>query len=362
MDVQGYLRERREELKKETSAVTDFSVFDFNYIPAQPVMREETKLLIDAILRYDHTGIPKNLAIFGSRGSGKTLMVRYLAKTLRAETALRILYVNVRHHNTSFKIFAHLLKTEARGASLDELFERFRQDHPNKTVIVLDEIDLISPKDRQMEILYRLSRSRNNYMVVLLSNSPRLMHVIDPSTRSTLQPEIVHFRNYDAEQVFQILLARAQQGLRRFQEDQLRRIAALTTRNTNSDVRVAIKGLFYVATEPRVTAEQAFDRAGKDVVVDLVRDLNDKSLLILESARRTRSGFVKEIYQCYLRLSEAHGEVPFSYMHFYNNLSYLQSCGLILLVSTKVARAYTNRIRLLFDPAIEAETYHQRFE
>jgi Cdc6-like AAA superfamily ATPase len=124
---------------------------------------------------------------------------------------------------------------------------------------------------------------------------------------------------------------------------------------------VAIKGLFYVATEPRVTAEQAFDRAGKDVVVDLVRDLNDKSLLILESARRTRSGFVKEIYQCYLRLSEAHGEIPFSYMHFYNNLSYLQSCGLILLVSTKVARAYTNRIRLLFDPAIEAETYHQRF-
>lgn len=94
MDVHGYLRERKEELKKETSVVRDFSVFDFNYIPPQPVMREETKVLIDAILRYDHTGIPKNLAIFGSRGSGKTLMVRYLAKELRAETALRILYAN----------------------------------------------------------------------------------------------------------------------------------------------------------------------------------------------------------------------------------------------------------------------------
>lgn len=360
LDVQGYLRQRKEELKKEANIVRNFSVFDFNYIPAQPVMREETKVLIDAVLRYDHTGIPTNLAIFGSRGSGKTLMVRYLAKELGAETTLRVLYANVRHHNTSFKVLAHLLKAEARGASLDELFERFRERHPSKTVIVLDEVDLMSPKDRQMEILYRLSRCRNNYMVILLSNSPRLIQAIDPSARSTLQPEVVHFRNYDAEQIFQILAARARQGLKHFEEENLRQIAALTTRNTNSDVRVAIKGLFYVATDPRLSVEQAFQRAGKDVVVDVIHDLNDKSLLILESARRTRSGFVKEIYECYARLSRAHGEVPFSYMHFYNNLSYLQSCGLILLVSTKVARTYTNRIRLLFDPAIEAETYRQR--
>lgn len=361
MDVQCYLRERSDELRKETSAVKDFSAFDFSYIPAQPVMREEAKVLIDSILRYGHTGIPKNLAIFGSRGSGKTLMVRYLAEALHVETALHVLYANVRHHNTSFKVLAHLLKVEARGASLDELFNRFRQAHPNKTIIVLDEIDLMSAKDRQMEILYRLSRSGNNYLVVLLSNSPRLIHVMDPSTRSTLQPEIVHFRNYDAEQMLLILLARAQQGLMHYQEESLRQIAALATRNTNSDVRVAIKSLFYVATEPHLTVEQAFERAGKDVVVDVIRDLNDKCLLILESARRTRGGFVKEIYQCYVRLSETHGEIPFSYVHFYNNLSYLQSCGLILLVSTKVERTYTNRIRLLFDSEIEIETYRQRF-
>jgi len=341
VNVQAYLQRRKDELKQQAGIVKDFSVFDFSYIPEQPVMRDESKILIDAILRYDHSGIPKNLAIFGSRGSGKTLMVRYLAKELRGETTLHILYANVRNHNTSFKVLTHLLKVQARGASMDELFERFRQAHPAKTVVVLAEIDLISVKDRQTEILYRLSRSRNNYMVVLLSNSPRLIHVIDPSARSTLQPEIVHFRNYDAEQIFQILLARAQQGLLRYEEDQLRQIAALTTRNTNSDVRVAIKSLFYISTEPGLAAEQAFDRASKDVVVDVVRDLNDKSLLILESARRTRSGFVKEIYQCYARLSETHGEIPFSYMHFYNNLSYLQSCGLILLVSTKVARTLT---------------------
>ena len=84
MDVRAYLRGRKEQLEEETGAVKDFSVFDFSYIPEHPLMRAEGKILIDALLRYDHTGIPKNLALFGSRGSGKTLMVRYLSKELAA--------------------------------------------------------------------------------------------------------------------------------------------------------------------------------------------------------------------------------------------------------------------------------------
>ena len=116
MDVQAYLNGRKEQIKKEAGRVKDFSVFDFSHIPPQPVMREEAKVLIDAVLRYDHTGIPKNLALFGSRGSGKTLMVRYLAKELHSEDGVKILYCNVRNHNTSFKILECLLHAQAKGA------------------------------------------------------------------------------------------------------------------------------------------------------------------------------------------------------------------------------------------------------
>jgi len=361
MDVQMYLKGRQEAIRKEAGRIKDFSVFDFSYIPIQPVMREEAKILIDAILRYDHTGIPKNLALFGSRGSGKTLMVRYLAKELHSESGVKILYCNVRNHNTSFKIVEHLLRAPAKGASFTDLFAAFRAKYPGKTVVVLDEIDLMGPRDRNMEILYRLSRSRNNYMAVLLSNSPRLMQKLDVSTRSTLQPEIVHFRDYDAEQMYAILVARARSGLVRYDEGMLRKIAALAVRDTNSDVRVAIKTLFYTATETGLSVEHAFERATQDVVVDVVHDLNDKSLLILESLRRTKGGLAKEVYQTYKDLSADVGEQPFSYMHFYNNLSHLQSCGLILLMFTKVNRTYTNQIRLLFDSAIAAETFKQRF-
>ena len=153
MDVQTYLKGRKEQIMKEAGRVKDFSVFDFSFIPAQPVMREEAKILIDAILRYDHTGIPKNLALFGSRGSGKTLMVQYMAKELHSDGGVRIIYCNVRNHNTSFKVLEYLLHAPAKGASFDDLFRAFREEYPGKTVIVLDEIDLMGARDRNMEIL-----------------------------------------------------------------------------------------------------------------------------------------------------------------------------------------------------------------
>ena len=42
-------------------------------------------------------------------------------------------------------------------------------------------------------------------------------------------------------------------------------------------------------------------------------------------------------------------EDPFSYVYFYANMSYLQSIGLIVLLSTKVGRTYSHCVQLLFD-------------
>ena len=61
---------------------------------------------------------------------------------------------------------------------------------------------------------------------------------------------------------------------------------------------------------------------------------------------------MKAVCNRYCRLSQAENEEPFSYVYSYSSLSYLQSIGLILLLSTKVGRTYTNRIRLLFDPEL----------
>jgi hypothetical protein len=49
-------------------------------------------------------------------------------------------------------------------------------------------------------------------------------------------------------------------------------------------------------------------------------------------------------------------------MHFYSNLSYLQSVGLVVLVSTKTDRAYTNRVLPTFDTNVAEQIFKLRFE
>ena len=301
------------------------------------------------------------MLIVGSRGSGKTLLVRYLMQRLTHRSHVRFLYVNCRHHNTSFKILAELLELRPRGFALDELWVQFQSRFPGPAAVVLDEADLISEKDRRKDVLYLLSRSNHPYMVILLSNNPHFHQQLDPSIRSTLQPEIVHFRNYNADQVRAILEQRAHLGLKRYGQGDLAKIAALVVRLTNSDIRVGIKTLYLCALEPEAGIEANFDRARRDIVTDLIRGLSDRNLTILKAATLVEDGHVKSVYTLYRKLSAQVGDTPYSYVYFYSNLAYLQSIGLILLVSTKIRRAYTNRIQLLFDTQALGPIWQARF-
>ena len=81
-------------------------------------------------------------------------------------------------------------------------------------MIVLDESDMLCEKDVRKDVLYFLSRSRRQYSVVLLSNNPRYLRNVDESTRSSLQPEFIHFGSYSAGELLDILKDRAETGLK----------------------------------------------------------------------------------------------------------------------------------------------------
>jgi cell division control protein 6 len=228
--------------------------------------------------------------------------------------------------------------------------------------VVLDEVDLMSRKDKRREILYLLSRSEQPYMVIMLANSPQVLKQLDQATRSSLQPLPMHFRNYNAEQLHEILRDRAQRGLRKWEDGQLAEIAALTTQLATADARVAIKTLHYAVLEAKETVAACFEAARRDLVLDLIHDLTGGLLLILWAAAMSRSGLAKEIYKRYCRLSQQYREKPFSYTHFYSHLGYMQSVGLIVLSTTKVDRVYTNRAKLMFDESIVDSIARLRFE
>ena len=361
MRISDYLARQSRTLDESSRQIKDFRVFDFNHIPDEPLMREEVKPIVDGCLRYLKTGIANHLFIFGSRGCGKTLMVRYIQRLLADQREADMLYVNCRQHNTSFKALAYLLGVRPRGCSLDELWQRFSDAYRNRLILVLDEVDLLSDKDRHKDLLYLLARSEANFMAVLLSNHPRFLNRVDESIRSSLQPEVVHFRNYNANEVLQILEQRARLGLHRWQQATLAEIAALAVQTTNADVRVAIKTLYYIALNRDSNVQAVFHRARRDLVNDVLSDLNDRNLLILRAATQVPEPFVKDVYARYCHLSREESEQPFSYVYFYSSLTYLQSIGLILLLSTKVGRTYTNRIHLHFDPELLAAICRARF-
>jgi len=361
MDIAQYLNERKRHFDDSKSRIRDFAVFDFNYVPDKPLMRREVRPVIDALLRYQQTGIANNVLILGSRGSGKSVLARYLMKVMAGEDGPNFAYANCRQHDTSFKILAFLLGLRPRGCSLDELWQRFEDLHHGPVVFVLDEVDLMSDRDKHKDILYLLSRSPANYMAILLSNNPKFLHPLDESIKSTLQPEIIHFGSYSTSEVQDILSARAAVGLKGVPNEVLDEIAAMTVKNTNSDVRVAIKTLYLWALEPEVALRCHFEKARRDIMFDVVKDLNDKNLLILKAIYNQRDGFAKAVYETYRKTSAALHEDPLSYRHFYCGLSYLQSLGLVVLVSTKVNRTYTNRIQLTFDPGTLDTIWKTRF-
>jgi cell division control protein 6 len=355
MDLRDYLDKRTDELAQQAAQFKDLRAFDFNYIPEQPLMRDEMRTLIDACLRYITTGIPNHLFILGSRGSGKTLSVRFLSQYLKRPD-LTWCYVNCREHNTSFKILAHLLHVRPRGTGLDELFQRFRDTHRSRTILILDEIDLLSTKDRNREILYLMSRAPENYMLILLSNHPRFMSTLDESIRSTLQADPIHFRNYNALEIAEILRSRASQGLNAVPEEAIGMIAALSAKITNSDMRVALKTLYYVGLGAE--AEGAFHRARRDLVRDLLMALPQPNLLMLQAASHEEDPLVRRVYQRYRSACATLRIAPFSFTYFLSNLSYLQSIGLMLLTSTKVGRTYTNRVQPLFPDDVLSDALH----
>ena len=361
MDIEKYLTQTQSNLEKSKDRIKDFSVFDFNYIPEKLLMREEVKPVINALLRYQQTGIANNLLILGSRGCGKSVLAKFLMKVLSKKGKVDYLYINCRFHNTSYKILSALLGVRPRGFSLDELWKKFTDSHSNKTVFIIDEVDLISEKDKNKDILYLISRSENNMAALLLSNNPKFLNKLDESIKSTLQPEVIHFKNYNALEIEKILINRAIEGLNLLPKRIISEIAAMTAKNTNSDIRVAIKTLYLWALEPEVLLKEHFEKARRDIMFDVVKDLNDKNLLILKAALSGQNSFVRNVYETYKKISAIYNEEPFSFVHLYSQLSYLQSLGLILLISTKVNRTYTNRIQLTFDPGILSTVLQMRF-
>jgi cell division control protein 6 len=187
---------------------------------------------------------PLHCMVYGTPGTGKTATVKYFLSNLEHESGIRGVYVNCWEHNSFYatldKIVVDLriLRAEKLNTSFKlERFQSFIGDRP--FLIILDEIDQLSPKERN-SALYNLCNVRNLGLIVICNNKHTLF-TFDERVRSRFQPTQIAFEPYSAEDLVCILTRRAEHALHPQSWDRavLEKISGLS----EGDARIAIQTL-----------------------------------------------------------------------------------------------------------------------
>lgn len=238
-------------------------------------------------LRY---GRPSNIFVYGKTGTGKTLTIKYITKTLhttakKEDVPLDIIYLNCklkRIADTEYRLIAQIAREFGKaipptGLPTDEVYKIFYNVLENKkrtAVIILDEIDQLIKKTGD-GILYNLTRinedlNNSQLSIVGISNDLIFVENLDPRVKSSLSEEEIIFSPYNALQIQDILRERATIGFKKnvIGIGVIEKCAAYSARE-HGDVRRALELL-------RVAGELA-DRAGcSEVFLKHIDDADKK--------------------------------------------------------------------------------------
>jgi len=334
---------------EENNLFTDKFVLQSNYNPPQIPHRdkqiEEVASILAPCLRGER---PSNLFIYGKTGTGKTLSVQYVVKTLLARAKknkkrnLNIQYLNCKLRkvsDTEYRILAELIKklgenVPATGLPTDQVYNRFIDLLEQKNqllILILDEVDQAVKKISD-NFLYNLTRlnselSNSQIGIVGISNDLTFLDGLDPRVRSSLSEEELIFPPYNALELKDILSERAKRAFKEgvLEEGVVSKCAALAAKE-HGDARRALD-LLRVAGELAEREGQkkvklkhidiANHKIESDKVLDLISTVPKQFQLTLlaiinlweqrQKEKKKRKMFTGEVYNIYQDLCEKTG-------------------------------------------------------
>lgn len=209
--------------------IKDASVFSYRYMPSLILHRE--KEILDLANRINNplqTGSIKNTIIYGYSGTGKTLVAKHLVYEISKKSFdVLTCYVRTKGAQSEFKalnkISMSLMNTEFDGRSPTSIYNRIfsyiKQLSQKYIVFIIDEIDSISQNlDSFLDAFLRPYESydlgEKEVSVILISNKMTFPENLSVGTKSSFACiEKIVFSPYDASQLMDILLERADKGL-----------------------------------------------------------------------------------------------------------------------------------------------------
>ena len=200
-----------------------------NYKPDNILHREQQINDLGSILAPALKGNdPSNVFLYGSVGTGKTLIVKHVKDELKTvakdrDIDLNVLYINCKMKkvaDTEYRLLAKLARqlgeeVPSTGLPTDEIYNRFfnaLQEQKGVVIIALDEIDALVKKVGD-EFLYNLTRINDDLdetkvSILGISNDLNFTEYMDSRVKSSLSEEEIIFTPYNAIELREILKER----------------------------------------------------------------------------------------------------------------------------------------------------------
>lgn len=324
----------------------------------------------------------QRVLISGEVGTGKTVLTQRFGMDMERVAKgrglkIKYLHINCREYRGNFFTILNRIVNEfirgfpQRGYSPEELMQTLLSLLDKKDVhliLALDELETLL-KSGEGDIIYTLTRIQESRMnapvrlsLICILKDLSLLDMLDKSTLSILQQNVLSLEKYSSEQLYTILKDRIDLA---FKEGAVleKTIELITdTASINGDARYAIEllwksgkcsdlegGNFVEPKHVRRASEGMYSPINKEYLEPLV--LNEKLILLAisrlleknESAYATM-GEVEEMYKI---VCEECNENPIAHTQFWKYIKNLNSCGvLITKISGKGIRGKTTLIGL----------------
>jgi len=356
-----------DKLLKQPSLFKDESKLDIDYLPEKlPHREKELQLLSQLFLQLlkKPNSISRKILITGKTGIGKSVTVKLFCKLLKdaaskRDIIIKTVHVNCRKERTSYKALINIIRSlnenfPKRGYSPQDLLDiivEFLEKEDIHLLIILDELNyLINNKE---DLIYSLTRinddtfnSPQRISIIGIVRNISCLHNLDKSTMSTLQKNIIFFRNYSKKEIFDILKYRISISLNSdvITNELIEQISKIVYEK--GDIRYGLniiwrsakiaenKHLKHITSECiRLSVEDVFPFS----ILDCLKTMSFQKLIFLYSIIKTlqlnlkNKSYFSEIQANYKSICENIGMASKSNSQLWNYLQEMKREGILLI-------------------------------